>query len=140
MKKKILLIIAILFILQCFTGCSSTTSSTLPESFDEETVTSKAEEAISLFNERDYQSIIDMGDETLKNAITAEEFASQCDPYLDKDGTFQEFTKTVFYGQEKTNTTSAYGGIVLIGQYENGKIQFTIAFNEEMELSQFVIK
>lgn len=33
-----------------------------------------------------------------------------------------------------------YGGVVMIGDYEDGKIQFTIAFDEDMKLVQFLIK
>ncbi|MDD3338407.1 MAG: DUF3887 domain-containing protein [Lachnospiraceae bacterium] len=120
-------------------GCSGP-GSELPEAFDEETVKSEAMKAVELFNARDYQGIIDMGDDNLKAAITEEVFAKQGDPYLDKDGAFQEIEKTVVLGSKDKNTGLEYGGVVMIGDYENGKIQFTISFDVDMKLVQFVIR
>jgi hypothetical protein len=120
-------------------GCSGP-GSKLPDSFDEETVKSEAMKAVELFNARDYQSVIDMGDDNMKAAITEEVFAEQGNPYLDKNGAFQEIEKTVVLGSTDKNTGAEYGGVVMIGEYENGKIQFTISFDVDMKLVQFVIR
>lgn len=69
-----------------------------------------------------------------------DEFANQCDPYLEKCGSFKEISKTIFLGDVDKETQAAYGGVVMIGSYEEGTIQFTISFNEDMELTQFIIK
>lgn len=119
------------------TGCSQ---NQLSDKFDEETVKEEAEKAVELFNERDYQGILDMGDENMKNGITAEQFAEASDPYLDKCGEFQEIGKTVVLGSSDKETGKEFGGVVMIGNYEEGKIQFTIAFDEDMKLVQFLIK
>lgn len=126
-------ILAALFL----TGCSQ---NQLSDKFDEETVKEEAEKAVELFNERDYQGILDMGDENMKNGITAEQFAEASDPYLDKCGEFQEIGKTVVLGTSDKETGKEFGGVVMIGNYEEGKIQFTIAFDEDMKLVQFLIK
>ena len=126
-------ILAALFL----TGCSQ---NQLSDKFDEETVKEEAEKAVELFNERDYQGILDMGDENMKNGITAEQFAEASDPYLDKCGEFQEIGKTVVLGSSDKETGKEFGGVVMIGNYEKGKIQFTIAFDEDMKLVQFLIK
>lgn len=81
-----------------------------------------------------------MGDENMKNGITAEQFAEASDPYLDKCGKFQEIGKTVVLGTSDKETGKEFGGVVMIGNYEEGKIQFTIAFDEDMKLVQFLIK
>ncbi|MCI5996273.1 MAG: DUF3887 domain-containing protein [Blautia sp.] len=135
-RKRGLFIIGMLAAL-FLTGCSQ---NQLSDKFDEETVKEEAEKAVELFNERDYQAIIDMGDENMKNGITEEQFAEASDPYLDKCGEFQEMGKTVVLGSTNKETGMEYGGVVMIGNYENGKIQFTIAFDEDMKLVQFVIK
>lgn len=126
-------ILAALFL----TGCAQ---SQLSDKFDEETVKEEAKKAVELFNERDYQGILDMGDENMKNGITAEQFAEASDPYLDKCGEFQEIGKTVVLGTTDKETGKEFGGVVMIGNYEDGKIQFTIAFDEDMKLVQFLIK
>lgn len=135
MKKGLFMMgmLAALFL----TGCSQ---NQLSDKFDEETVKEEAEKAVELFNERDYQGIIDMGDENMKNSITAEQFAEASDPYLDKCGEFQEIGKTVVLGSTDEDTGMDYGGVVMIGSYADGKIQFTIGFDEDMKLVQFLIK
>lgn len=120
------------------TGCGTNTN--LPDSFDEKTVREESEKAVDYFNERDYQSIIDMGSDELKDNMTAEAFASQSDPYLDKRGDFEKIEKTVVMGNVDKKTGKEYGGVVMICKYEKGKIQFTIGFDEEMKLVQFLIK
>lgn len=120
-------------------GCAATTTE-LSDKFDEGTVKSESAKAVEYFNERDYQTIIDMGVQKMKDSITAEEFAKQSDPYLDKCGSFQEIEKTVTLGSEDKKTGAQYGGVVMVGKYEDGKIQFTIMFDEDMKLVQFTIK
>lgn len=112
----------------------------LPEGFSEAEVKAEAEKSIALFNERDYEGIRQMGSEELKAGITEEQFASACDPYLDKCGEFKEITKTVFAGGHDKNSGIDYATAVMIGEYEDGKIQFTVSFDEDMEMIQFLIK
>ena len=109
MGKKIKYLLIGILAAAALTGCAQ---SKLSDKFDEETVKEEAMKSVELFNERDYQAIIDMGDDRLKESITAEQFAQASD----------------------------YGGVVMIGDYEDGKIQFTIAFDEDMKLVQFLIK
>ena len=133
-KRMMLIgILAVLFL----TGCSQ---NQLPDKFDEETVKEEAMKAVDLFNDRDYQSILDMGVEELKQSLTAEQFAQVSNPYLERCGEFQEIEKTVTVGSENEKTGEQFGGVVMIGKYADGNIQFTIAFDENMKLVQFNIK
>lgn len=118
------------------TGCQNEVK---PEVFDREQVESEALKSVGFFNERDYQSILDMGSEELKEAITAEQFAQQCDPVLEEKGEFQKMIKTVFREEKGGKPEAVYGGVILVGAYEEGKIQFSIAFDEDMKLVQFLV-
>lgn len=138
MKKQIYNLAAAVILCVIFlTGCAQ---SKLSDKFDETQIKTQAEKAIAYFNERDYQSILDMGSEALKVGITADQFAKASDPYLDKCGDFEKISKTVVLGNSDKETGDTYGGVVMIGTYEKGRIQFTIAFDEEMKLVQFLIK
>ena len=137
MKKGFKKMIVFCVMLFALTACGA---QPLPEQFEEDTVREAAEQAISYFNEQDYQSIIEMGSDEFQKALTAEEFTSQCDPYHEKCVAFQEISKTIFAGNIDKETQEAYGGVVMVGTYEEGTIQFTIAFNEDMELIQFIIR
>lgn len=135
--KKVMVHIAAAYMLVLLAGCGQ---AKLPAGFEEEEIRENAMKAIEHFNERDYESIIEMGSGELKNSITEEQFAEASDPYLDKRGEFQEIVKEVFAGNTDKKTGESYGGVVMIGEYEEGRIQFTIGFNEDMELVQFLIK
>lgn len=138
MMKKTGIFTAIAVLAAVFTaGCGQ---AKLPEGFSEEEVKKEAEKSIALFNERDYAGLIKMGSEELKAGITEEQFAEACDPYLDKCGEFEEITKTVFAGGHDKNSGIDYATAVMIGEYEEGKIQFTVSFDEDMEMIQFLIK
>lgn len=136
-KKRICTSVIFCTLLLLLTACGA---QPLPEQFEEETVKTSAEQAIAFFNEQDYQSILDMGSAEFQEALTVEEFANQCDPYLEKCGTFKEISKTIFLGNVDKETQAAYGGVVMVGSYEKGTIQFTIGFDEDMELVQFLIR
>lgn len=119
------------------TGCGK---AKLPEGFEEAAVKEMAEQSIELFNARDYEALWEMGSDELKESITAEQFAQACDPYLDKCGAFEEISKSVVMGGTDKNAGIDYAGAVMVGDYEDGKIQFTIAFDQNMEMIQFLIK
>lgn len=136
-KKRVIMIAMLCMMLLILTACSA---QPLPEQFEEDTVKESAEQAIGFFNEQDYQSILGMSSAEFQEILTVDEFANQCDPYLEKCGSFKEISKTIFLGNEDKETQAAYGGVVMIGSYEEGTIQFTISFNEDMELTQFIIK
>lgn len=137
-KKGILVRIAgMLVVILTLTACGA---QSLPDQFDEETVKAEAIKAVDYFNKRDYQSIIDMGSDEFRELITAEDFASQSDPYLEKCGEFQEIAKTITAGNVDQETQQAFGGVVMVGKYKDGTIQFTIAFDEDMQLVQFIIR
>lgn len=109
----------------------------LAEIYDEELVIAEAQRAIEYFNEHDYQSIIDMGDENLKSSVTADDFAKQCDEPMKEWGAFVEYNKIETVGATNEETGEEYGGVLILAKYENSKVQFSIGFNENMELIQF---
>lgn len=140
MKKLKITTISMLLVTAMFllTACSG--GSKLSEKFDEETVKAEAMKVVEYFNERDYASILAMGSEEFKAALPEDTFAQAADPYLDKCGTFMEITKTTVLGNTNKETGDEYGGVVMVGKYEDGKIQFVISFDEEMKMVQFVIR
>ena len=121
------------------TGCQSL-GTELPESFDEERMEEDALRAIDCFNEKDYQSVLDMGCTEFQEFLTAEEFAEQCDPILDKRGKFREIIKTVSMGCKNEEGEVEYGGLILVADYEDGRICFHITINENMELMEFLVQ
>ena len=137
MKKGFKKMIVFCVMLFALTACGA---QPLPEQFEEDTVREAAEQAISYFNEKDYQSILDMGCTEFQEFLTAEEFAEQCDPILDKRGKFREIIKTVSMGCKNEEGEVEYGGLILVADYEDGRICFHITINENMELMEFLVQ
>ncbi|MDO4719957.1 MAG: DUF3887 domain-containing protein [Peptostreptococcaceae bacterium] len=132
LKKILLYVLTAAFLL---TGCGT---GKLPEGFSQEEVEAEAMKAIGYFNAQDYESLVAMGNKLLQESITTEKFAEVCDPYIEKNGAYKEIVKKVFWGKDAKE--GVFGGVVMIGEYEKGKIQFTIGFDEEMKMAQFFIK
>lgn len=139
LERLIGLLAGLSMVMCLLTGCQPA-SSELPEGFDEERVEEEARRSIGYFNEKDYQSILNMGCREFQEVMTEEEFAEQCDPMREKRGTFREIIKTVFYGVKDQKDGKEYGGAVLVGDYEEGRISFYITFDEDMKLAEWMIR
>lgn len=120
-------------------GCQSL-GTEMPDSFDKEGMEEKVLCAIDCFNKKDYQSILDMGCTEFQEFLTAEEFAEQCDPMLDKRGEFREIVKTVSMGCKNEEWEAEYAGFILVADYEGGRICFNITINQNMELMEFLVR
>ena len=130
MKKGFCKITVLLVMLFALTACGA---QPLPEQFEEDTVREAAEQAISFFNEKDYQSIIEMGNDDFQRVLKEEEFASQSDPYLDKCGAFQEISKTIFVGNIDEETQAAY-------KYADRRHMAVLLWSEAMRRGQYSLR
>lgn len=134
--KKILLFTLAAFLL-LFTACGK--ESSLADAFTEADVEAEAKALIDEFNAGNYQAIIDKGSDLMKSSITAEQWDAAVKPYVEKAGAFKSIEKEVIAGQQD-NAKNDYAVYVAVAAYENSKIQFTITFNTEMKVEQFLIK
>ena len=138
MKLKIAILAAgILLCSVLLCGCSKME---LGDMFDEDAVLRKSEEAIGYFNDGDYQAIIDMGGDSLKDEITVEDFDAQAAPKKEKLGAFKEITQEEVLGTVDKDTGMNYAGSIITAKYEHGRLKFTISYDEDMKLVQFAIK
>lgn len=135
-----MLVLVVIMAVQMFAGNGGQAEEKLPDSFDETQVREEAEKVIGYFNDRDYQSIIDMGDKDLKANSTAESFAKTGDPILEEKGAFKEIGEAKIVGKTDEKTGKSYGGAIITVTYENGEMEFTVAFNEDMEIAQFLVR
>lgn len=136
MKKKLVLITAALFLI-ILSACGK--ESTLAEVFDEKQLKTTAKTLITEFNDGNYQAIIDEGSPLMQSSLTLEQWESAVAPYKSKSGAFKAIEKEVLVGQ-KDNAGNDYAIYVAVAEYENSKIQFTITFNTDMKVEQFLIK
>lgn len=135
-----MLVLVVVMAVQMYAGNGGQAEEKLPDSFDEAQVREEAGKVIGYFNDRDYQSIIDMGDKDLKANSTAESFAATGDPLLEEKGAYREMGEAKIVGKTDEKTGKSYGGAIIPVTYENGEMEFTVAFNEDMEIAQFLVR
>lgn len=128
--KKIYNIFLVMLGLMLITGCGA---SKLSDKYDDEKLTTSAEEIIINLNNEKYDDIIAIMDETLKNQLSKEKLEEAWSNFK-KLGEYESISKIIF--REK----DGYAVVVAIAEYEEGKIQFTLSYNEDMELAGIYLK
>ena len=131
-KKKVVLVMSIILAMLA-AGCGK--KSQLPEGFREEEVKAQAEKDIETAQSGNYEDWLKRFPEEFQAQLPKEAF----DAYLEilkEKGAFQEFGKTAFVGQEENG--KKYAGVIYLVQYENGQLKYTVGYDEEMRLIQFL--
>lgn len=122
-------------------GCSKgSVTAELADCFDEETVEEEAKAAITLGESGNYEEFIKLFDDAVAESMTQEVYEDQYLSVVKEKGAFESFSDGILVGQTDPDTGAHYAGVVLVANYEDGKIQYTIGYNEDMKLIQFLIK
>lgn len=135
MKKFYCLIILLLLSMTVLTAC--TTSKKLPDGFTEETVEKQAIKDIDLASSNNYEGWAARFQQELQSSLTEDAYQSYLD-VLEEKGEFREYGKCAFVGQEQDG--KKYAACIMIVKYEKGDIQYTVGYDENMNLVQFTIK
>ena len=130
MKK----IMSVMIVVLCFTMLVGCGAGKLSDNFNEETLKSEAEAIIDNFNNNQYEEIINKGDENLKSQLTADQLKEVWEQVAPKLGDYDGISKIAF--KEKDGTVA----VVALAKYENSKAQFTMSFNEDMQLIGIFLK
>lgn len=136
MKKMIVLLFTIAAVMSMLMGCGAN-SSKLPEGFDEDTVKEQAIADIELAASDDFEGWKDRFADELQSMITEDSYQSHLEN-LKSHGAFVDYGKHAFVGQEKDG--KKYAACVIIVNYEEGKIQYSVGYDEDMKLVQFTTK
>lgn len=126
--KVILIIVLLGFIM---IGCSD---KSISEDYDEENLKSDALEVVNMLCEGKYGEIVKNMSSTMQEQIDDKKLETVWEPIEDKLGEFKEVSKEVI--TEKDGLAI----VGLVGDFENGKAQFTITFNKEGVLEGLYIK
>ena len=119
---------------------SACASSKLADSFDEETVKTAAEEIVTDMNEGESQAIVDKGTDKLAESMTAKLLSDNVDSYFSGRGDFEKLLSTAVVGQKTKDTGADTAVAVVVAQYANQKVTYTISFNTDMQLIGFYMK
>ena len=109
----------------------------LPEGFDKETVKKAGEwKILRSRKSKDYESWKSRFTKDLQNSLTEESYDSYL-KILEKQGEFKEFGKCTYLGQIKDN--KKYGGVIIVVKYEEGNVNYSLAYDEDMNLVSFTM-
>lgn len=136
--RKIVSLLTMFIIMGMLAGCGKSTE--LADVFDEKEVISKAENAVTVANEGGFEAYYELWDDSLKSKILEKDYNEQVLAVVEKKGEFEGIGKTVVVGQTDEKTGKNYAIAVLVGEYSEGKIQYTISFDEDMNMIGFFIK
>ena len=125
---KPILGIVLVFVLTAFlaVGCTSR----LSDKFDENQVEKKAEisEAYGLLSD------------LLKAQVTEEQITAGIEGTIEPLGEFEKINGTNVSSQKDKDTGTEYALAIVIAKFEEGKAQFTISFDTDMNCVGFYIK
>jgi len=136
-NKKIL--VSAMLLLMSFTlfGC---TGKPLPEGFDADEVTARAEEIVSLANNGEYDEIIAALRSDLQDAITADQLETGWDPIYEKVGAFSEIKQVTLTATEDSSTGEEYAVALVTCAHEDGNVLYTLSFDADLELVGLYLK
>lgn len=136
MKRAIIFLLSII-ILASFVACSS---NKLADVFKEDEVVARAKEYVETINTLDYDAVVAGLREDLQSQVTAESLESAWGPQLDEAGKLEKYTTVVAYGQKSKTTQEDYAVCVLVCEYENASLTFTISMDEDLEIVGLYMK
>lgn len=126
---KVILITALLGFVMI--GCSD---KSISEAYDEEDLKSDALEVVNMLCEGKYSEIVNDMSSTMQEQIDDKKLEDVWEPIEDKLGEFKDVSKEVITEKD------GLAVVGLVGDFENGKAQFTITFNKDGVLEGLYIK
>ncbi|MBO3446195.1 DUF3887 domain-containing protein [Clostridium sp. CCUG 7971] len=134
MKRVKLLLLALLTGI-ILVGCSS---SKLSDAFDEATLKERGKEVVDFIINEEYDKISAQMSDKMKEAASPEELEKTLkdtwDSVKGKLGEFEKISKEGIVGAENL------ASVIEVAKFKNGKIQFTINYNENIELEGIFLK
>lgn len=128
--KRLLFGILTLVLCLGLAGCGAS----LPDGMDEESVQQAAETTISQLVNEEYDALTDSMDDTMKEAISAEEWPEIWQPLAQQLGTFVEVEKHTIVGKDGMAVDVAQAA------FENGKLTFTLSYDSSYRLAGLYMK
>lgn len=114
-------------------GCYSK-KTVITESNSEERVKATSDEVISMICDEKYDKVIERMSANMKKQITEDKLKEVWEPMKEKLGEFEQISEVNYIKKGKIIT------VVEIAKFEGGKAQFTITFNEDMEIEGLYLK
>lgn len=140
LKKRNGLALVISLVVLLLVGCTSTSSDVLSDKFDQKEVQKQAETAIELFNNQDYQALIQLFPKDLQKEMSEDSFEKAFEKFVADKGDLKEFGKTTMRNEKNTTGDGEVATTILPVEYQKGSLNYMISINEQGELTNFLVK
>jgi len=138
MKKRKIVISAMLLLMSfALIGCAG---KPLPEGYDADEVTARAEEIVSLANNGEYDEIIAALRSDLQDAVTAEQLETGWGPTYEKVGAFSEIKQVTLTATEDSSTGEEYAVALVTCAHADGNVLYTLSFDTDLTLVGLYLK
>ncbi|SHK64322.1 Protein of unknown function [Anaerocolumna jejuensis DSM 15929] len=137
MKKFTALFLLVVMSAVLLSGCSSTK---LSDSFDKDTVEKSAKQVIEDLNNDDYDSVISMFRDDLKEELTAGSLKDAATKTYGNAGKFEKYKSVSILGQKVKSTKEDCAVAIVVANYEKQKVEFTLSFDTDMKLIGLYMK
>ena len=128
--RKIQALLTMVLTAICLSACSNTK---LAEGFDEDKIKEAAQNAVDCLIAGEYEECVAMMDADMQAALPAESLKSNVEPMNEKTGAFREYKSIAVIGQKDAEGTDA-AVAVIVAEFENEKVTYTVSFNQSMEI------
>lgn len=137
MKKRIMCIIMTAILLMLLAaGCASKLSA----KFEEGEVQEKAEKIAELSCTGKISEAYGMLSDMMKAQVTEDQIRAGIEGTIEPLGEFEKISGTNISGQKDKDTGTEYALAIVIARFSDGKAQFTISFDTNMNCVGFYIK
>lgn len=140
MKQGIKRFAAACFALLLLAGLTGCTAAPLPDGFDADAVTARAEEVVALSTAGEYDAVIGMLREDLKSAVTAEQLDEGWASIYEKAGAFESVTKVVLSGTSDKTTGEEYAVAQVLVKHADASLIYTLSFDADLALVGLYLK
>jgi len=135
-KRVLAALLALCMALALF-GCGG---QSLPEGFDKDKVTARAEEIVGYANSGDYDAIIACLRSDLADAVTADQLKEGWAPIYEKVGAFDSIQSEQFVGTADKTTGEEYAVAVVTCKHASGSVTYTVKFDKDLNLVGLYLK
>ncbi len=129
--KKITFPILVLIFSIILTACASTQ---LADIYDETAVINRAKEVVDVINTQDFEAIRSELRDDLEVNVTAADLETAWGAKLTDAGKFIDYKSATTVGQKSKSTGEDYATVVLVCEYENATLTYTITMDANLEI------
>ncbi len=132
--KKLLSLFFALSLLFTLCACNNTSTISLPEGLDKNTLILSGQAVVTKLNRGEYADVQAMLREDVAASLSEGAVEAMAAEYLTNAGEFKKFSSTEAFGKTDTASGERYGVVMVVAKYDDEKLTFHVGFDTKMQL------